>query len=255
MSLYVHKSGDPAAPAIVWLHGAGLSGRMWLPQFERLPDHYCLAPDLPEHGKSAAVGPLTMEDTVRRVADLIAECAAGGRAHLVGLSFGGVVAQALLCAAPERIDHVVLSGTAMRLSPILLKMQALNEPVLRLLSPDTLARLLAIQFGIPPAYREMLHADMAAFTPAAFGRVNATYGQIEAPRAAQNPTLVLVGQKETLPARRMARSLMRAIPGAVGAVAPGVGHVWNLQAPGLFADTVRAWVNDAPLPPDLLPVR
>ncbi|MHB1293891.1 MAG: alpha/beta fold hydrolase [Anaerolineae bacterium] len=254
MSLHVHTSGDPAAPAILWLHGAGLSGRMWQPQFERLPDYHCLAPDLPEHGRSAGEGPLTLEDAVRRMAHLIAERAAGGRAHVVGLSFGGVVAQALMVAAPERVDHAVLSGTATRLSRLLLAVQALNEPILRLLSPEALARLLAIQFGIPPSYRQMLRGEMAAFTPAAFGRVNATYGQIETPRTPGIPTLVLVGQKETWAARRMARTLARTIPGAVGALVPGVGHAWNLQAPDLFAATVRAWVEDASLPPTLLPL-
>jgi len=33
----------------------------------------------------------------------------------------------------------------------------------------------------------------------------------------------------------------------------GLGHVWNLQAPDLFADVVRAWVRNAPLPGSLVP--
>ncbi len=50
--LYTFESGDPASPAIVFLHGGGLSSKSWYPVIERLPDFYCLAPDLPGHGKS-----------------------------------------------------------------------------------------------------------------------------------------------------------------------------------------------------------
>ncbi len=52
MSLYIHEAGAPDAPTVVFLHGLGLSGAMWQPQMERLMDFHCLAPDLPEHGKS-----------------------------------------------------------------------------------------------------------------------------------------------------------------------------------------------------------
>ena len=42
MSLYVHQSGRVDTPSIIFLHGLGLSGAMWQPQFQRLPDYHCL---------------------------------------------------------------------------------------------------------------------------------------------------------------------------------------------------------------------
>jgi pimeloyl-ACP methyl ester carboxylesterase len=51
-----------------------------------------------------------MQDTVQRLATLIRETTSDGRAHVVGLSFGGVVAQALMVAAPGLVDHVILKG-------------------------------------------------------------------------------------------------------------------------------------------------
>ena len=39
MSLYVHQAGRADAASIVFLHGLGLSGAMWQPQFQRLPDY------------------------------------------------------------------------------------------------------------------------------------------------------------------------------------------------------------------------
>ncbi len=68
------------------------------------------------------------------------------------------------------------------------------------------------------------------------------------------PVLIAVGQKEPGLAHSSARRLLAAIPGSRAVVVPGVGHTWNLQAPELFTQTVRAWIGDQPLPPSLLPL-
>jgi pimeloyl-ACP methyl ester carboxylesterase len=249
--LYVRQAGSPADPAILFLHGSPLSGRMWEPQIERLPDFYCLAPDLPGHGRSAFL-PLDMQDTVRRLAGLVRESVPGGKAHLVGLSFGGVVAQALMVSVPELVDHVLLSGTATRMSRGLVWMSMLNEPILRLLRPEQLAALVARQFGVPAEYRDRMSDDFRAFSARTLSQVMKTYLDIEMPSATRSPTLVVVGQRETVYARRAARTLARGIPGARGAMIPGCGHVWNMEAPDLFAETLRDWVSDRPLPEQLM---
>jgi pimeloyl-ACP methyl ester carboxylesterase len=68
------------------------------------------------------------------------------------------------------------------------------------------------------------------------------------------PVLIVVGEKETFVAKQHARKLVRAIPGARGLLVSTVGHVWNLQAPDLFTDMLRAWITDSPLPPSLQPL-
>ena len=252
MKLHIYESGTREQPAILFLHGSPLSGRMWQPQLDLLPDFHCLAPDLPEHGQSARIGPFEMNDTVRQLADLIRAASPDGRAHVVGLSFGGVVAQAMMVQTPEVVDHVILSGTAARLNSTLLtvlKIQiALNRPLMRWLSPTQLAALVRWQFGIPAQYSALLE-DTKLVSPEAMMRfILATYADVVVPIQTHSPTLVLVGQKETPIAKMMARRLGRMIAGAKGALVPGVGHMWNLQSPSLFAETVRAWVGDSPLP-------
>jgi pimeloyl-ACP methyl ester carboxylesterase len=254
MTLFVHQSGPSDAPAIVFLHGAGLSGRMWQPQFERLPEFHCLAPDLPEQGQSAGVGPFTLPDAAQRVANLIRQRAVSGRAHIVGLSLGGAVVVALLHSAPDVADHALISGTATRLGRGLATLNALNAPFLRLLKPDQVARLMMAQFRIPREYRDLLREDMGRFTPQAFAHVNHALTTIALPQAVKSPLLVAVGQKETWFAKQAARKLSTSIPGAKSVMVPGVGHIWNLEAPILFAKTVRAWVMDRPLPAELMPL-
>jgi hypothetical protein len=47
--------------------------------------------------------------------------------------------------------------------------------------------------------------------------------------------------------KRAARELSRTLP-AQAMMVPGVGHMWNLQAPDLFIETVHAWITNQPVP-------
>ncbi|MHB1132400.1 MAG: alpha/beta fold hydrolase [Chloroflexota bacterium] len=250
--LYVRETGPAEAPTILFLHGAGVSGRLFLPALAHLADYHCLVPDLPEHGRSREV-PLSLADTVRRLGDLVRERAAEGRAHVVGVSWGGVLAQALMAAQPEMVERVVLSGSTPRLSAWLVALNALNEPVLHWLNPQQKVNLFLLQFGLPASQSEHVREDLVAFAASSFGRVNRTYLQVETPRG-EWPALVLVGEKETEMARHLARRLVAALPGASGRLVPGLGHLWALQEPALFAAVVRAWLEEAPLPDVLRPL-
>jgi pimeloyl-ACP methyl ester carboxylesterase len=251
--LYVHESGDHDKPVIIFLHGSPLSGRMWQPQLEDLTEFHCLAPDLPGHGQSTSL-PLNMPDIVQRLSSLVADSSPNGKAHIVGLSFGGVVAQALMVAHPDLVDHAILSGTAARMSKLLVWMSMLNEPILRMLNPKQLAAIVCWQFGIPAKFRDQLSDDFKAFSSKTLANVMKTYLDIEIPMKTKSPTLVAVGQKETIYAKSAARLLNRSIPGSNGVVVPNCGHVWNLEAPDLFNATVRAWITGRELPDGLLPL-
>ena len=65
------------------------------------------------------------------------------------------------------------------------------------------------------------------------------------------PTLVVVGEKEPGISKRHARTICRSAEGMVGKIVRGVGHVWNLEAPDLFNEMVRAWLSGKPLPSTL----
>lgn len=252
MPLYVREAGPADAPSIIFLHGGGLSSSMWQPQLERLHEYHCLAPDLPEQGNSANIGPFTLEDASRRVADVIRERVPGGRAHIVGLSIGGAVAVQLLRDAPGVIDHVMISGTATRINAGLAVLMRLNEPFMRFLSPDQQTNLTLRQFHIPAEYRDLVLEGVRTCKPEANTHFSKELTKIELPQKVQAPVLVVVGQKETIVAKHAAQQLMKEIEGARGVMVPGVGHAWNLEAPDLFTMTVRAWITDVPLPQELV---
>lgn len=253
VDLYVRTAGEIGHPAIVFLHGGGLSSSQWQPQFEALSDRfYCIAPDLPEQGKSVDIQPFTLPDAAQRVAALIRGLPQG-KAHIVGLSLGGAVALEVVRRAPEVVDHLIVSGTSSRLSPWLGRLTLASAGLYRWFRPETLLKMTYKQFNIPERYQADLRDDLLkGFKPDFTRHFTQTLMTMQLPNKAQ--ALVVVGERETVVAKRAARSLTQQIIGARGMIAPAVGHVWNLEAPDLFNAMVKSFVSDASLPPELKPL-
>lgn len=250
--LYTYEAGSPASPAIVFLHGGGLSSRMWQPVIERLPEFYCLAPDLPEHGHSTGLSPFDLDDAARRVAEMIRLHVPGRKAHLVGLSLGGAVVLNTARLDPAVAGRMMVTGTAARLGKFLGQLALSSLWMLRYYKPETLAKQSAKQWGIPEVYLPLFMDDLVHATSPDFNRtLIENLMQQELPECLQAPLLVTVGGKETVPAKQAARKLMRFYREATGRMIPGMGHVWALQNPDLFAATVKAWVSKNPLPASL----
>lgn len=130
MALYVHETGTPGTPSIVFLHGVGASGWMWKPQIAALADFHCLNVDLPGHGKSNHVTWVSLRDTADQVAAVIERYATNGRAHVVGLSLGGHIVLELLEHHTDVLNRVVISGITAEPMPN----RILLHPQLRLMS-------------------------------------------------------------------------------------------------------------------------
>ncbi|MGX1854197.1 alpha/beta fold hydrolase [Streptomyces sp. NPDC055299] len=105
------ESSEAGLP-IVFVHGLRVSGTMWRPVIQAIgKDHPTAAPDLPGHG-SRRGEPFSIAGAVAAVTDAIDEL--GGRALLVGLSLGGIVATATAGAHPERVRGLVAMGCSTR---------------------------------------------------------------------------------------------------------------------------------------------
>src|SRR4051812_47425558 len=99
---YAEAGGGERIP-IVFLHGVGSDKSVWRPQLEHFgEERRAIAFDYPGYGESDAAA----EDTTRDdyAAAILAAMTALGieRAHICGLSLGGVVAIALNHAEPDR---------------------------------------------------------------------------------------------------------------------------------------------------------
>jgi pimeloyl-ACP methyl ester carboxylesterase len=171
-----------------------------------------------------------------------------GRAHIVGLSLGGAIVLAMLNTVSEVVDHTIASSVFPHMNWLLSTANRRNEPLLHTLKPDQLQDLIFRQFKIPQQYRPLLSEDVGKVKPEVLIVANQMLTTFPLPKHVQSPLLIVVGQMDTIPAREAADSISASIAGARELLAPGVGHIWNLEAPTLFSNMVRSWVSDKPFP-------
>jgi pimeloyl-ACP methyl ester carboxylesterase len=255
--LYYTESGTTNANTIIFLHGGGISGWMWLPQVKGLPDYNCIVPDLPGAGKSPTNDPIRINTAAEEVAELIKTKAPSGRAHVVGLSMGAQTALQLLSTHPELVDRIIVSGTnvsptnGMRLlSPLLRLIMILYSPIQ---NTGYMIHANMKQFKIPPEYEADYRSDTRLLTPSLSTQIMVESMTYPLPSLVDvSGLLVAYGEREVEQIKKSARMIRGKYPGVPCVVAPGVGHIWNLEKPDLFTALVRAWVEQAPLPGELL---
>jgi pimeloyl-ACP methyl ester carboxylesterase len=250
--IHVEESGTPGSPAVVFLHGAGASGRMWREHLTRLQGAFqCLAPDFPGFGRSNHLPSASRTETADLVAELIESRVPECRAHLVGLSWGGGVAHTMLERHPDLVDRAVIDGAG------LLSWWA-NEPFLAAITAITpflhtrpVVALFGGFIGMGDEGKEDLRASSRRAFRRAFGdgfHVKPSAAELAAPC----PTLLVAGEAETAvrPSNAAQASLM---PHAVAVYAPGVRHGWLARQTDLHVRMVEAWLTGQDLPAELVP--
>lgn len=249
--VYVHESGQPGSPAVVFIHGGGPSGEMWATHLDRLAVKlHCLAPDLPGFGRSNHLAPLSLGETADLVAELVDRRVPSRRAHIVGLSYGGSVVFAVLERHAEHVDRAVIDGAA-----VLPVWGGWGDLLVRLgaavISPIIPTRLLATLLR-PVGLRELGSALRSA-SPLAFRRAYvegftapASRGLLEVPC----PTLLVAGEKEAT-VRASDAGLAELMPHATARFVPGLGHAWFAWQRDLHISVVEAWLAGEPLPESL----
>lgn len=110
--------GPPDAPALVLANSLGSTLAMWEPQIEELAARFRVVRfDLRGHGRSPVPpGPYALADLGGDVVALLDRLGIA-RAHVAGVSLGGMIAMWLGIHAPERVDRLVLCCTSAQLGP------------------------------------------------------------------------------------------------------------------------------------------
>lgn len=249
----VHHREQGKGPPIVLLHSLATDGSMWdgvAPRLARA-GYRVLRPDLRGHGRSGRPpGPYRLEDFAADLEGWI-DALGLGRPHLVGLSLGGMVAQAFALRRPRGVRSLVLANTT-ALYPaagraILEERAALAEvegmaPVAK----ATVARWFTPAFAakrptVVQAYREGTEAcDPAAYAAAARAVAGVAYlGRLPLLKV---PTLVIAGRDDAAIPPAAAEEITRAVPGAQLALIDAA-HLSAIEAPEAFADTVLRFVR------------
>ena len=111
----IHYSewGDPGGEVVLFLHGLGTDNLGWIRQRRAFGARYrCLAVDNRGSGRSDKPdGPYQLA-SLTDDALAVLDDAGVERAHVVGASMGGILAQMMAVTRPDRLVSLTLAGTA-----------------------------------------------------------------------------------------------------------------------------------------------
>jgi len=254
------RAGVTERTPVVLLHSSGLSRRQWrrlapLLTAEGFP---VVLPDLVGHGDSPPLLPRQRarhEDDIDWLGRLLE---ARGRMHLVGHSYGGLIAAIAAARAPERVRSLVL------IEPVAFGMLAPSDVEareelaaidFRWNEPFDAERWLSVFVdywsgpGAWAALREEARAEFRRVGWAVHETVR-TLVSDETPRAAyanvKAPVTLLFGERTTIASRTVTARLAETFPRAEEHAIAGAGHM----APLTHAEQVNGLVRDALLRAD-----
>jgi 3-oxoadipate enol-lactonase len=236
---------------LLLLHGIGSSGDVFRDQFPLLSEeHHVVAWDAPGYGDSADPDhPLTMDDFADAAADCITDRFPDG-AHVVGMSWGGVIATRLALRHPDLVRALILGSSTVGsgTNPDQAQNMRARAGELERLGAEQFAQERAVRLVSPDADRTVQGRAIALMAQSV--RLPG-YGYAAESMASTDhtgdlgdvgcPTLVLWGEKDTVTGRRSAVPLISGIPGAVGVEIRGAGHLANLESPENFTTWVASF--------------
>ncbi|NIR29569.1 MAG: alpha/beta fold hydrolase [Gammaproteobacteria bacterium] len=245
-----------AGPLVVFLHGIGGNRTNWHDQLPAFAQHYtAVAWDARGYGESEDYdGPLEFSAFSADLARLLDHLRVQ-RAHLVGLSMGGRIAQHFYFANTKRVATLTLADTHAgfaHLSPAqrTAYLQARREPLVAGETPRDIAPGLAARLAGPAAgegIRRRLIDSIAAlrkdsYLKALEATVSQTHiGSLSDIRA---PTHLVVGEHDRLTTPELMREMAREIPNACFTVIDGAGHLSNIEKPCAFNAATLAFLAD-----------
>lgn len=236
---------------VLLLHGIGSNSAAWRFLYPALAARArVIAWNAPGYWLSANfVSEAPSAEDYARVAVALLDALGIERAHVVGSSFGSMVAVVLAAEHPARIGRLALMGAsrgqrwkgeAERARMLAMRADSIARGGMEL-ARFRWANLVAP--GTPDAVGEWVREALCATHARGLMRSarcsDATDSLDHAPRVGA-PTLILVGSEDRVNPPEVGRTLCDAIPGAAMEVQPGIGHLAKLEAPGATAARLLA---------------
>ena len=189
--------------------------------------------------------------SIEQMADDVAavmDAAGMPRAHVHGISMGGLIAQDLAIRYPERVLSLVLGATyaggpllSRAVLPLLLSQKG-PEDVMRATAPFLSATPIPAEadrfpgHALAPRDKRGLRRQLSA---------QLRYSSMRRLHTIRQPTLVMHGEKDRLISPLNARRMTRRIPGARLRLIAGAGHMYRHDRPGESHDLLLDFLMEA----------
>jgi len=242
------QGGGDAVP-IVFLHGVGSDKSVWRPQLEHFgAGRRAIAFDYPGYGESELVADAGRDEFAGAI--LAAMDALGvERAHVCGLSLGGVIAIAMHALAPERCATLILADS-FAVHPEGEGIYQRSLEASRAIGMRALAEArvdLLLGSSATADLRAEAVDTMAAIDPEAYAigaRAVWLADQRDRAAAIRVPTLVLCGDEDGITPPALSEELAALIPGALLELIADAGHLANAEQPAAFNTAVDRFLAD-----------
>jgi 2-succinyl-6-hydroxy-2,4-cyclohexadiene-1-carboxylate synthase len=248
-------------PALLLLHGFTGRCSTWAPHlaaFRRVAT--TIQVDLLGHGESDAPAEPARYALERQAADLaeILRRVSGGRADVLGYSFGARIALTLAIGQPDVAGRLVLEAPSAGMADPVERSarRAADESLADEIERGGVAAfvkrwetlpLFATQAAVPEAARRRLHQQRLRNDPTGLAASLRGAGQgamtplNDRLASITAPTLVIAGSRD--PVRQRAELVAAGIPGARLEVVERAGHAVHFEAPAAFRSLVLSFIT------------
>ena len=243
--------GPPGAPVVVLSHALGLSLAMWDPQLAALSRALRVVRyDHRGHGGSPIpAGPYRIEDLGRDVLHLLDRLAVE-RVSFCGVSLGGMVGLWLAANAPERVDRLVVCGTAARMprpEDYAARAKLVRQQGMAAIADGVIGRWFTPAFAPRrPDVVAWIKSLLLATQPEGYAGACEAVGSMDLredlPRIGAR-TLLIAGAEDPATPPELSREIARRITSAEVVVIPGASHLATVEQPEAFTGQILAHVT------------
>ncbi len=239
--LNVVRTGPGGDSPVVLVHPIGLDLSYWGEQIEALRyTHDVIAYDLPGHGRSPGNPQMwTLDQAAQALAGVIQSSGAQS-AHVVGLSVGGMIAQATALNHPALLTSLTLISTAAVFSEearsaMHQRAEMARDGEMAAVVSTTISRWFTHEFVVQrPDIIDRVEKTLLSDDPAiyrAIWEMIATLDLVNRLHQITVPTLILVGELDTTTPPAAAAVLNAHIANTEMHVIPNASHMVSLEKP------------------------